>query len=283
MRRFSTASFVLATLVALGAGAGNPTAAGVLTSFDGAFQVGIDPLGNLVDAMAGIGFLRVADGYDPIANVNAREAWGVSAGGTSGFSDPSFLGVAGIVADGPPLFFNDYALISTFLQDDNRPLLRVQQYYRFADGYTNILRIEISIQNVSGMVQHVRFRRAVAWNMAPTFDDITLVPPLPVNVNDASYWGFESADPLIPFNYSAAPFGGTFGPDIDYGAGVQLDFGMLAADASKVFVIYHAINLRMQTPAALAAQGPLATPGNFVVLGFGSGMAPNSAVLAALP
>jgi hypothetical protein len=286
MLRFPTASFVLATLVVLGCAAGNSATADVITSFDGAYQVGIEPWGNLYDVPSGIGFLRMLDNYDPIAPGSPREAWGVSAGGTGGYADPNFLGVLNLVPDGPPLFFSDFALISTFLEGDGH-LLRVLQYYRFAEINTNILRIEILITNVSGQPQHVKFAREVDWNIAPTqFTELTQVPPAPgLSVSDASFFGLNSADPLMDYGpNSAGNIGGLFGP-ADLGAGIQLDFGILAANDSKGFLIYYAISQPAQTPAELAAQvTAVAGPTTFVITSFDSGMAPiNSAALAVIP
>src|SRR5438067_11899712 len=94
-RRGAAMTVVLVVAVCLAAAL--PARADVITSPDNAFEVGINPQstgtfnggGNLFDPNFAVGFLRTADGYDPIRPGTPREAYGVSAGSVGGYVDPT--------------------------------------------------------------------------------------------------------------------------------------------------------------------------------------------------
>jgi hypothetical protein len=262
----------------------------IITSSDGAFQVGLGNLGNLYDPNANVGFLRTSDGYDPIAAGLGREAWGVSAGSTSGYVDPNNSSIVNIVPNGSPVFGSHSASISAFLNAGSNNLLRIDQQYQFAAS--NVLEISTSLTNVSGVSQATLFSRNVSWDIPPT-DNLTLVtiPALVTPIQDASYYGFESADPLVPFSFSSGPSGGIFGPDV-LGAGMLINTGTLAPGGSYSFNVFEAINQTGQDGAGLqselqslgasfvitgASVDPV-NPNNYAALGFGPLSPPSTAV-----
>lgn len=231
---------------------GNAAAAqGVITSPGGNYSAGIDSLGNLFVGNPYLGLRRNGDGFDPIRPGTPREAWGVSANGASGWVDPQYI-------DGPyiQLDTNSYgantASVAAWLVDPlgNR-LLHVSQMYDWAAE--NVLRICIEVTNVSGAPVSSYFSRNVDWDMPNAFENYSTVDPLSAPIVDAAYYGFESADPLAAFFSSSGPAGGVFGPG-DYGGGMLIDLGMLAAGDTSAFTIYHALNLVGQGETGLRNQ-----------------------------
>jgi hypothetical protein len=255
MKRFTRglgqARWILAVLVTLGGlAAANPATAGVISSGDGAFSVGITSTGNLFDS--GVGFRRNADNYDPILPGTPREAWGVSAGGVSGYSDPTDFGVSNVLPNGPALFSPSSAMISTFLNNGASNLLKIDQNYSFAEN--NVLAIKTTITNVSASAQTVMFSRNVDWDISPTmFNEIIHAPGRPGSVAGSSYYGFENPDPTVSFGSDPGPGGGTFGPG-DLGAAFGLNLGPLAAGASTSFTVLEAINRSGQSATDLAGE-----------------------------
>jgi hypothetical protein len=243
-----------------------PTSAQVITSPSGGYQVGIDGnFGNLYDGPSGIGFLRVADGYDPIAPGTPREAWGIAAGSISGYADTQNFGTSNLVINGSANFLANSASISHFLNTGSSNLLQIDQNYTFAAN--NVLQIQTKVTNVSGSNQAVLFSRNVDWDIAPTpFNELTRLPALTGSVVNASFYGFESPDPLVPFGNTGT---GVFGPG-DLGAGILIDLGSLADGQSISFNIFHALGDPGQSENDLINQ--LAGLGSeFTITGFDSG------------
>jgi hypothetical protein len=239
--------------------------AGVITGPGGGFRVGIDNFGNLFDPPTLVGFLRTADGYDPIFPGTPRDAWGVSAGTTSGFVDPQsgppFVTPPGIVniipnAALPPVFGLNTASISTLLNAGAGDVLQIDQTYSFAAP--NVLRINARLKNLSDTSQAIRFRRLVDWDidLVNFVTDVSTPPdstnPTVAATARAAFSPFVSADPataFAPFDPASVPVG----PD-DVGGGLDLSLGSLASGASTSFDIFYAINDRGQSEAALRAQ-----------------------------
>lgn len=233
--------------------------AGIISSPGGNFQVGIHPQGSLYDL--GVGFRRLADGYDYIQPGTPREAWGVSAGLVAGFVDPYSGGIVNIslpaAAFGP-----NSASISVFLNAGSGNLLRVDQLYTFAAE--NVLQIDTSITNVSATSQAVLYSRHVDWDVAPTpFQEFTTILPFGPPILDVSYDGFQSANPLVPLNFPSPPGGGTFlGFPSDTGVALRIDLGTLNPGDTVSFRVFHGINTSPfdpinntgQSEAALRAQ-----------------------------
>jgi hypothetical protein len=253
-----TAPRALVLLVGLSLGLPGTVEAGFITSPGGTFKVGIDSLGNLFDPALAAGFVRLADGYDPLGLGAPREAWGVSAGGVSGFADPQTpvpFGVSNIVANGAPTFGAQTAAVSTFLNAGAGNLLRIDQGYSFAAD--NVLRISHTLTNVSGSPQAVSFRRLVDWDIEPTpFSEVVTAAGLTAPVVSASSnlgGTNESPDPLAPFTSSTGPAGGTFGPN-NLGAALTIDLGTLAPGQATAIDLFHGLSQLGQTEADLLAQ-----------------------------
>lgn len=229
-------------------------AAGVITSPNGAYEVGINDLGNLYDPNTGIGFRRVADGYDPIAPGTPREAYGIAAGNVSGYADSQFFGNSNLTLVATNFAANS-AKIDTVLDDGNGALLLLEQIYSFVGAAQNVLRIDSIITNISGAaIDRVLYSRNVDWDIDPTpFNEVITVDPLGGEVVDSSYFGFENPDPLAPFFFSGGAAGGVFGPG-DLGGGMLIDFGPFTALDSRSFSVFQAINQLGQTEAQLRAQ-----------------------------
>lgn len=62
-----------------------------------------------------------------------------------------------------------------------------------------------------------------------------MTPP----VTQASYHGFDTADPLVSFTYSGS--GASYGPG-DYGAGLNLSLGSLGLNQSVSFNVFEGVN-----------------------------------------
>lgn len=254
VRCIGAVSAALVALVALGAEA---RAGVVITSGNGAYQVGIDTLGNLYDPTSGIGFRRVADGYDPIAPGIPREAYGIATDTDSGYVDPFFTGVSANMVLVSSVFGANSGTIVTDLVDllNNVPLLRLEQVYSFVAGPQNVLRIDSFLTNLTGaVIENMLYSRNVDWDIDPwPFNELITAGPRGALVADTSYYGFENADPFVPFIFPAAAAGAVYGPN-DLGAGILVNFGRVAAGDSRSFSVFHAINQLGQTEAQLRAQ-----------------------------
>ena len=234
----------LAAFAAIGLTVVSPARAGVITSPSGRFQVGIDVFGNLFDPTpiitndparpvhAGTGFLRVGNGYDPIEPFVAREYWGVAAGAVGGYVDPQFSvpPTFNVVPNGAPSFGTNVAAVSTFLNGGSGNVLRVDHTFSLADE--GVLRIGVTLTNLTGAAQAVQYRRGVDWDIEP-YPNATLLPeeiitvPAPAGqVTSATRNGVDpNPNPLVPYGpFATGP--GTFGP-ADLGAGFTLDLGTL--------------------------------------------------------
>src|SRR5205085_4513284 len=109
------------------AAAASQASAVVITDLSGQFSVGLGANGELYDGDAGIGFLRNADGFDPIAPGTPRDSWGLN----NDYADGFFFGstLSSVIAAGA-----NSATASTTTSDG----LAVTQIYSFAAP--NVLR-----------------------------------------------------------------------------------------------------------------------------------------------
>jgi len=220
----------------------------------GTYSVGVNSsYGNVYDPTVGIGIVRNADGYDPIAPGTPRESWGLSAGTTAGYADPQDFGTSNITAGSLA-----GGTITNTLNAGSGDLLSLTQTYSFVAS--NVVRILETITNVSGVAQVVGFARNVDFDVAPTqFFEFTKSISAVTPVTGASYYGFESPSPLDPYAFPATP-GTVYGPS-DLGAGFQLSLGSLAAGASTSFYVYYGLSLFDQTPDGLTSQVQALAPG----------------------
>ncbi len=309
-----TVSRWLAVLIGLGLGpVGMARADAVYTSPDTQFSVGIGTLGNLYSPPNFTGFVRNADGFDPIFGVGdtlPRESWGVSNGAISGYVDPNGVlppsaQVKSIVANSSPPAtpMGAFALSSTFLQPGSTPLLQIDQAYYFAAN--NVLKIAMTITNLdpSSASGDVLLRRNVDWAIPPwagssqgtgSPNQFVNYPAIYGPVTSTTADGLAaSPDPLVPYypdpGFPDTDGGGTFGPAY-IGAGLTYDAGILApygqpGDSVTVNFFYGDSTFG-QSYTELSAQ-VAALGGNFVIAGYNSAdptdQAPadiNSAVLA---
>lgn len=260
-------------IVATGPAAPQPLA---ITSPGAGFSVGLGELGNLFNPDMGVGFVRHADNYDPIAPGTPREGWGVSAGVASGIVDPQHFGTYNVVqtsatSDGTQ------ATVSTKLTDNGiDDLLTIDQQYTFAAE--NVLKIDVTVTNVSSENQDVRFSRQVDWDVHPTeFFEVIDTSPFAHPVLDATYLGFETPDPL-GWIQTTGPAGGEFGPG-DLGAGFIVDLGQLVPGQSRTFTLYHAISDLGQDADALRAQLDSLANFQWLAIGRDSALFGNAAAL----
>lgn len=291
---------------ALAAGAGTARA-GVIVSPNGQFIAGIGPQGNLFDAAFGIGLERAtpAPAIDVIAPGTPREAWGVSAGAVGGFVDAdlgpggqggsNLLGVRGltfnIVPNGPTVpqgvVLAAPVTVSNFLNAGLGNILRINQTFSFAPGNDNVLRINVSITNVSGVNQsNVQFRRLADFDVFPTqFREITRADPLAGPVTSASFGGDsvlpsnplnETPNPVLPFLYPTAGGVRGAGTGLDLGAGVTVSLGDIPGDPllpeserTREITLLYATNQAPFDPATGAGQSEAGLRNQLTGLGAG--------------
>ncbi len=216
----------------------------------GGYAVGVDPTGTLytVDPTLGpVGFLRLSDGLDVITPGTPRDTYGVSAGNVSGFADPQVTGGGGSnggsIVNGSATFTPTTAQVQSFLKGSSGNLLQVDQRFFFAAS--NVLQIQTTLTNVSGVGQSIQFRRFVDFDVASAsssaFRNIDKASPLIGAVNQGSFGGSttsssgplqEKADPLVPFLFPTPGGGGTLGApgfanSFDLGAGINVNLGLL--------------------------------------------------------
>lgn len=230
--------FVLAVLAAAAWSICNPTLAVAISSPGGGFQVGLVNTGEMCDTS--IGFLRTADGYDPIIPGTPRDSWGVSAGTIDGWANHADYGVVNITTN-TAIFAANSASISTFLTAPaGGNLLQVDQNYTFAAE--NVIKIATTVKNISGTSQEVKFARNVDWDIWPNeYSEYSKVDAFSAPISAASYWGFEHPSPLVAFTVPAPAAGGTSGPS-DLGGGFQLDLGTLNPDQTISFYVFYGLN-----------------------------------------
>lgn len=238
----NTARFLfLATLVAATA------MAGVIIDTTGTSRVGIGPNGELFDSAANIGFLRTADGFDPILPGTPRDSWGISANGNSAYADYRNFGTAGIDTTSAT-----YGVNSAVLNSTTSVGLAVQQLFAFAAP--NILSITGTVMNsTDATIASVLFQRDVDWDMTvDQYQEITSGAAVTRNVVASSYGGFEYPDPLGTFNYSCTA--GCVSSLGDWGAAIRISLGSLAPGESKSFRYLYGLGNVGQSPDALVAQ-----------------------------
>lgn len=234
--------------------AGQTAQAGIITSPGGNYQVGIDDVagggGTLYDLNAGIGFRRVGDGFDPIAPGTPRDSWGVSAGVTSGYSDPADFGTNNINLISA-VFNANSAVINSSLNAGSGNILTISQTFTFLAQ--NVLQVATTVTNVSGAPQSVLFQRDVDWDDDLDFSDNSYIPARTLPIIETTFYGFENPDPLSPYSSDPGPAGGVdFGGDD--GNGIKVDLGLLADGSSVSFNYYYGINAPGQTRSDLVNQ-----------------------------
>jgi hypothetical protein len=265
----NTARFLfLAALVAATA------MAGVITNTAGTLRVGIGPDGELYDSDARIGFQRTADGFDAILPGIPRDSWGISADGSYAYADYLQFGTVNITNTSAA-----YGANSALLDTTTSVGLAVQHLFAFAAP--NILAITGTVTNITdATIASVLFQRNVDWDMTVgAFLETTSGAAVTRNVVDSSYFGFESASPADAFGYSCAS--GCTSTLGDWGAGIRISLGSLAAGESKSFRYLYGLGNVGQSPDELVAQAQgLGSYYHMVTTGDPAGGPANAALLA---
>jgi hypothetical protein len=218
---------------------------GVISDPTDAFSVGIGPDGSLYDAGAGVGFLRIADGYDPLAPGSPRDSWGIYGVGVgSAFADPEDFGTSG-VSSTSTFSANTASFVSTTTNG-----YTVAQSYVFADA--NILAIVTTVTNAGSTTQDTVFQRDIDWDVFPTeFNENSFGPAVSGNVIDSTSDGFQNPDPSAPYGSSCATGCNNTG---DNGGGIKIDLGTLAPGQSTTFTYLYGISQTGENVNGLIAQ-----------------------------
>ena len=224
-----------------------PSDAGSILSPGGGFRVDINPSGSLYDGV-GVGFRRIADGYDPISPGIEHDGWGASLGAVGGRAAPFFDGDVNLVPFGPPVFGPNSATLSHTIGG----VLRVTHAYTFAAE--NVLNVAVTLTNVSGLSGAALYRRIADWDIAPTiFSEIIDADALVPGITEHSFQGFQSGNPLDALGSLFGAGGGTAGPG-DFGGAFTVDMGLLAPGGSSSFAFLYGLSNLGQSEAAFRAQ-----------------------------
>ncbi|MDB5424824.1 MAG: hypothetical protein JWQ29_2240 [Phenylobacterium sp.] len=241
----------------------------VIADASGNFSVGVDATGALYDSPSTIGFRRNGDGYDPIKPGDPRDSWGVSANGVGSYADPQYAGST-LASSSVAGAANTAVVTST------AGSLSIVQNYAFVGQ--NILTIDTLITNLSGLDAAVLFQRDVDWDF-PDFGSSNITfGPLGSSpyVIDASFYGFEDADPTVAY-ISSCGGGCNEGPD-DLGAGIKIDLGTLGAGETRRFTYYYGISRTGQSVDSLTGQ-TLDAGAQYVMAGMSQGEGAQSATI----
>ncbi len=157
LNRFAAAcAIVLAVLSSQGSQVFADPSANI-TDSTGNYTVGVNTNGSLYNPNTTTGFQRAGDPnnppFDPLAPGNPRDSWGVSANGFVGYADPNYFGTANL----NNVVFTSTAHTATVsdILSDGSNLLQIDQSYSFAAP--NVLKIDETITNISGLPQSVAF------------------------------------------------------------------------------------------------------------------------------
>jgi len=234
MKKFTPASIAAAAvLLVLAPGISRAdVVTGTITDPTGNFAVGISYFGELFDPNSGTGFIRLADSYDPLLPGTPRDSWGIS-GAVSGSAYADYTNYGDVNVTSVNTYGANSAVVSAVV-----PGYTVYMNYVF--GAANVLEIQTTITNTSGVAQDTLFQRDVDWDVYPTeFNENSFANPVSGNVIDSSYDGFESPDPSQPY-YSSC-FSGC-NQTGDLGGGIKLDLGVLAPNQTSSFTFYYGIS-----------------------------------------
>ncbi len=273
--------------------------ADVLTSPAGGFSVGISAggtIGNIFTPSYSTGFLRTgAGGFDVLGSPAQsfflhREAWGITAGGVSGYVDPSKAvpPVSPNITLVSPLTFDPVKQTESVTLALAVPggSLQIKQVIHFAAE--NVIDINVTLTNMtSGPLTNVEYRRLMSWEIPPwngspgstAVNDQVVIPPFASPVVQAS---------AFPNDYSAIPTASIPGEDsppggevvggnpnsvADLGAVITLALGTIpgpnpitGAFSSISFDIFEALNQTGQSGSGLVSELN-GLGANFVILG----------------
>ena len=196
----------------------------------GKYTVGIGANGELYDPGSGVGFLRNADGFDPLAPGTPRDSWGITTAGGSAYADQSNFGASNIVSSIKTLTASGAKVVTTTSTG-----MQITQNYNFVSG--NFLTISTMVTNLTESTTDVQFQRNVDWDVSPTaFNENTVGPftnGATPQVTDSTANGFENPDPAVPYGFSC--FAGCNDTE-DLGGGIKVDLGYLGSGQSLNFI-----------------------------------------------
>jgi len=209
-------------------------AQGTITDPSTSFSVGIGPNGELFDSGTYVGFLRLSDGYDPLAPGDPRDSWGVETSGGSAYADYQDYGTSNLTGTTQTIGASSATSVTTTSVG-----VTVSQSYSFVQP--NVLEVTDTITNVtSAPLNNVVFQRDVDWDVTPTeFNENSFGNPIAGNVHDSSYYGFEYPDPSSPYGSSCAAGCNVTG---DLGGGINVRLLNLAPGGSDTVTFFYGIS-----------------------------------------
>ncbi|WP_310497934.1 PEPxxWA-CTERM sorting domain-containing protein [Sandarakinorhabdus sp.] len=212
MQAYVAPTFALTLAMAV---TGTPVLAGVTIS-NGTYSVGIGQNGELWDPSTGIGFVRLSDGFDPMAPGTPRDSWGVSLGTDGGpWADQTYFG--SIVTT---TLSQTSAASATAYTNVGYLSFAVEQHYSFVAP--NILKISEVIHN-GQYRSFFWFQRNWDVDVTPTefAENSFAAGRTAPGILDATYYGFEHPDASIPYTRSCLSFCNVTG---NVGGGIKVDF-----------------------------------------------------------
>lgn len=226
---------------------GTPALASVTIS-NGAYSVGIGKDGELWDPSSTIGFRRLSDGYDPLAQGTPRDSWGVSLGPDGGpWADQTYYGsiVTTTLTQTGPASATAYTNVG-YLR------FAVEQRYSFVAP--NILRISEIIHN-GEYASYFWFQRNWDVDVAPTAfaENSFATARTGPGIIDATYFGFENPDASMPYTRSCLSVCNVIG---DVGGGIKVEFvpGVIPANGTARVDYYYGISQPGQSTRSLIDQ-----------------------------
>jgi hypothetical protein len=244
MKQLVLALFTIAFLLTFPAAKANV----IIIDPTGSFSVGIGPDGELYDNTTGVGFLRLSDGYDPLAS-GRRDSWGIATffgSAYADYQDYGTLNILGTVATSTP---STASYLTTTTVG-----VTVGQSYSFAAP--NILRITETITNIGVGPTSFSFQRDINWDVSPTeSNENTFASSRAAVANGVSYSGFENPDAgTRGFSSVCSSINGC-NQQGDVGAGIRLFSPFdLSVGQSFSFDFYYAISQLGQSAVGLDTQ-----------------------------
>lgn len=237
----------LAAFAWIAALAVSPAAAGTVIS-NGKYSVGIGTDGELGDLASSVGFRRLSDGFDPLAQGSLRDAWSVSLGSDSAiWADQSLFG-SNVGGSSLTLLGPDGARVNTSSQPGLWQLNVTQTYDFVAE---NILRVRMTVDNLMPFATLLHVQRNWKVDLSPDFAADNGVGPLgsAPGIIDASIRGSEHPDAAIPYEMSCLMGCNGLGD----GGGLKWG-GSVEAGQSRRIDFYYGISQAGQSSRSLVQQ-----------------------------
>lgn len=197
-------------------------------------SIGVNNEGDLI--FQGVGLRYVPTGGEALAPGCLCEGWGVADTITRRF------------AKAGRTFGRQNVTVESFTTDGEsaKSVVIAADIMRVTHEFTesnseNLFRVLVSIENISDATIHLRYRRAMDWDVPPTtFSEmVTIVTNGASDVIFSSDNGFADGNPLNPAGSIAFVGEAVDNGPRDHGAVFDFDFGDLEPGATKQFVIYY--------------------------------------------